>query len=247
VRTNAAFLARTLRHPDFRAGRVDTGFIGAHGDALCAPAPISDAVAFGAVIVALRAMLARSGAADPWQLGDGWRLNAPSRTSASFEIDGARFDATAEREGLYSLVVRTREGARSVGIAAIDANPESGALDLLLDSVSREVGYAAAPEALVLFVDGEAIELKAPRVGAGAAEAEAGDAILAPMPGRVLEVRAKAGDVLEAGSVVLVLEAMKMEHALRMPRAGVLASVSVKSGDQVAHGASLATLQASQA
>jgi biotin carboxyl carrier protein len=63
------------------------------------------------------------------------------------------------------------------------------------------------------------------------------------MPGLVLDVRAKAGDTVAAGAVLVVLEAMKMEHSLAAPWAGTVKSVSVKPGDRVEEGADLVVLE----
>jgi len=63
-----------------------------------------------------------------------------------------------------------------------------------------------------------------------------GDSIRAPMPGLVKEVSVKVGDKLEEGDRLVVLEAMKMEHVLKAPRDGVVATVEVTSNAQVAAG-----------
>jgi biotin carboxyl carrier protein len=55
----------------------------------------------------------------------------------------------------------------------------------------------------------------------------------APMPGKVLEVRVEEAASVQEGDVVVILEAMKMEHTLRSPFAGLVASVRVAAGDQV--------------
>jgi glutaconyl-CoA decarboxylase len=60
-----------------------------------------------------------------------------------------------------------------------------------------------------------------------------GEPILPPMPGRILEVRVKAGDRVEAGTLLLVLEAMKMRNEIVAPRAGRIASVRVAAGASV--------------
>ncbi len=132
--------------------------------------------------------------------------------------------------------------ALRVDIRRRDVLAGGGELELTLEGSRHVAAFACMPDAIVLFVDGEAVELTPPRPDAAAAALEAGDQILAPMPGRVLEVRAAAGDAVEKGVTVLVLEAMKMEHALAAPRAGVLAEVSAAAGDQVALGAVLARL-----
>jgi biotin carboxyl carrier protein len=59
--------------------------------------------------------------------------------------------------------------------------------------------------------------------------------LTAPLPGTVVEVFVKAGDVLEAGQVVLVIEAMKMKNSIRSTRAGKVAEVLVNAGQTVAH------------
>lgn len=58
----------------------------------------------------------------------------------------------------------------------------------------------------------------------------------APMPGDIVQVLVKAGDTVQVGQDLLVLEAMKMKNIIRSPRAGVLAAVEVASGQSVAHG-----------
>ena len=68
--------------------------------------------------------------------------------------------------------------------------------------------------------------------------------ILAPMPGRVVLVQAAPGDAVVGGDVVLVIEAMKMELALKAPRDGVIADVRVQAGDFVEGDAVLALLEA---
>ena len=68
--------------------------------------------------------------------------------------------------------------------------------------------------------------------------------LLAPMNGRVVAVHVKAGDTAEAGRALIVLEAMKMEHALSVPQAACIKAVHVTAGAQVAPGQLLAELEA---
>ena len=57
----------------------------------------------------------------------------------------------------------------------------------------------------------------------------------APLPGTVIEIFIKAGDQIEAGQVILVIEAMKMKNSIRSRRAGKIAEVLVNAGQTVAH------------
>ncbi|MDM9646155.1 biotin carboxylase N-terminal domain-containing protein [Rhizobium sp. S163] len=86
VRTNAAFLARTLNHPDFRAGTVDTGFIERHATDLIPPAEPSERV----LQAAARAILPKPGG-DIWTAVSGFRLNAPPSREVGVEIGGAAY------------------------------------------------------------------------------------------------------------------------------------------------------------
>lgn len=94
----------------------------------------------------------------------------------------------------------------------------------------RSVGPAASPPS-----GGSA----APRAGRSAAGK---GAVAAQMAGRVLRIEVKAGDQVEEGALLLILEAMKMENEIRAPRAGTVQSVAVSVGDRVNGGDALVTL-----
>lgn len=90
----------------------------------------------------------------------------------------------------------------------------------------------------------------APRTDSGAkvitkpaAASTGGYAVKAPLPGTVLSIPAKVGDVVKASDTVLVLEAMKMENAIHAGRDGKIASINVNAGDAVLEGAVLITLE----
>lgn len=103
-------------------------------------------------------------------------------------------------------------------------------------------GVVSAPKA----VEKSAPAASTPVASAPAASAakEGNVAVSAPMPGKILAVKAKEGDSVKAGDVLLVLEAMKMENDIVAPQDGVVASINVKVGDSVESGAKLASLNA---
>ena len=77
---------------------------------------------------------------------------------------------------------------------------------------------------------------------APSAPAGAGEAVGAPLAGNIFKVNVAAGDAVEAGQVIVILEAMKMETEVRAPRAGTVSSVAVAAGDAVAVGDTLISL-----
>ena len=66
--------------------------------------------------------------------------------------------------------------------------------------------------------------------------------VAAPMPGKILAVKATAGQAVKKGEVIMVLEAMKMENDIVAPQDGTIASVNAAVGDSVESGATLATM-----
>ncbi len=104
MRTNNGFLIRCLRHRDFLAGEVDTGFIARHLEALLPPAaPDADILAAAARFVALE----RPQTDDPWDARDGFRLGAPARQVVRFVSGDGRLDA-APSPGI--AVMRLKSG-----------------------------------------------------------------------------------------------------------------------------------------
>jgi propionyl-CoA carboxylase alpha chain/3-methylcrotonyl-CoA carboxylase alpha subunit len=117
--------------------------------------------------------------------------------------------------------------------------------------VEAPFDLAAAPAGLelpdgdiVVFTDGMASRLSTQGpVDAGSAGALLDGAVLTPMPGRIVSVPVTVGEAVAAGSTVVVLEAMKMEHALTAPAAGRIKELRVAVGDQVAEGTIAARLE----
>jgi propionyl-CoA carboxylase alpha chain/3-methylcrotonyl-CoA carboxylase alpha subunit len=99
---------------------------------------------------------------------------------------------------------------------------------------------------VVVFEYGEAFVFRRPTADAVAHGGESDGAVISPMPGKVVSVSVKAGDTVSKGQTLLVLEAMKMEHALAAPFDGVVAELTAVAGGQVSEGVVLVRLEAAE-
>ena len=227
VGTNTAFLRRLLQHPDVRAGRLDTGLVERELDGLVrGDVPVEAHAAF-----ALYRLLALdTGSPDPWAAVGGWRLSGAAATWWTVAgPDGQRLRvAVTGTASAARVVVGDREVA-----ASAERLPDG--LLLTVDGSTRRVLAATAGATTWLHLDGTThavVDLPPERRGVGAGSHD-GD-VRSPMPGAVIAVRTAVGDEVARGDVLLVVEAMKMEHALTAPVDGSVTELGVRVGDQVA-------------
>ncbi|WP_421791967.1 biotin carboxylase N-terminal domain-containing protein [Hyphobacterium sp.] len=216
VKTNGGFLAACLNDLDFQSGNVSTGLIGEKLDSLIPAGVQKEDAALAAASVIAKAKSAAG--RDPWGMPDGFRTNRPARVDVRFEVENQ---------------------AVSVNLSGPSAQVDGEAVDLPSGYRAKIIGDT---DGVVVFNHGRASRFDFPRPDAAADAAEAGGLVKAPMPGKVLSLNVAEGDAVVKGQKLLVLEAMKMEHALAAPRDGVIASVSIAAGDQVGEGDALVTL-----
>jgi propionyl-CoA carboxylase alpha chain len=240
VVTNREHLARILRHPAWLAGELDTHFLERHAEALRVPAP-GDADVLAAVAAA--ALAAASGRAADGPLAVvplGWR-NVPYADQQVRYRLGDQVIALGYRE-LGGDRVGFRIGERAAVFRRVSATAAEVVLEDEL-GVRHRHRIARAGARIWVEVGAATIALvEEPRFPDPSAHAVTG-ALVAPMPGKVVRVHVAAGDAIEAGAILLVLEAMKMEHAVRAPAAGTITALRVAAGDQVEADQVLATLE----
>ena len=237
--SNVAFLERLIRHPRVRAGNIHTGYLDQHLDEVL-PTPLPPSAAHLALTASV-ALLAderqamqqahRSSEPDsPWAIADGWRLG-----HASYRLLGL-----AHRGERYLLTCHGSAGNYCIEWAAEQLTVEAAQvaghwLSARVNGVALRV-RAHADSASVFIHDGEH-RLRMARVHPfhfGEDEvAHTGNRVLAPMPGKLIVLRVTAGDRVEPGQEVAVMEAMKMELSLKAPRAGTVAQVRVAVGEFV--------------
>ena len=235
---NRDFLVSVLRSPEFLRGDTSTDFI-----ERVAPArerSFSDEdLALAATAAALQARaLRRTSAKVLASVTAGFRNSVmpPERVDYLVGERKLKLEYRAQRDG--SLVVSVDGSARRTRVLR-----SSGAdIDLEVDGRRSALAITSVGARRLVhgeFGDVELIEL--PRF-AVAGPAQAGGALKAPMPGRVLAISVAPGESVVRGQLLMVLEAMKMEHRITAPADGIVQAIRVAEGEQVANGALLAVL-----
>lgn len=235
--TNRDLLVRSLRHPDFAAARLDTGFYERHLAALTTvPEEAAVRLAATAAAVVEAARNATAGTAGFTRFG-AWR-NLPSQPqlrSYRSEPDGGAYEITYRptRDG---LAVGT-EGVSVVSAGRARAALETGGVTLHFDVHIRD------DRRYVDTATGSYAFTALPRFTDPAERTEPGS-LLAPMPGTVVRLAdgLAAGSAVEAGQPLIWLEAMKMEHRILAPASGTLTALHAAPGLQVEVGALLAVV-----
>ena len=248
-KSNIGFLERLVRHPTIVDGTIDTGYLDRHLDEFLPQPQADETLLLAAAIATLlwqeaseraRAILSAD-PTSPWAIADGWRLGHAGKRLLAFLHRGERIELTAQGSaGEYRLM----HGEHVVAVSG--ARLADGVLHARLDAQSRRF-LVQLDDARVLVHDGgRRLQLQPVGVyrrddsGHGAGD----NRLQAPMPGRVVLVKARPGDRILAGQELLVIEAMKMELAVKAPRDGVVAEVRAAEGDFVEADAVLVTLEA---
>ncbi|MGF6776916.1 acetyl/propionyl/methylcrotonyl-CoA carboxylase subunit alpha [Paraburkholderia sp. GAS334] len=241
--TNVEFLQRIVTSEPFSSADLDTGLIERHHDALFAPMqkPSREALA-----LACAALLTREGGtahgASPWDALSHWRLNGGYTQALSWrEIDSETAIAvTFARDGATQTLDYAGRRDSFTWWSGEDAH-EFGATI----GDSRVTGRVFIDDdTFHVFCRGSAVAFEWQNLLAHAADAEHGEGRLtAPMPGKVIAVLVEPGAVVEKGTPLIVMEAMKMEHTIGAPAAGKIAEVLYAVGDQVADGAQLLVME----
>ncbi|OMC16035.1 acetyl-CoA carboxylase biotin carboxylase subunit [Mycobacterium colombiense] len=230
VQTNIEFLRFLLADERVQAGDLDTALLDERlADFAPLPAPDDVLAAAGLYRQSALAFRARRFAGNPWAAPTGWRVGgspAPVRTDMRTPL---RSETVSVRGLPDEATVQVGEGETLSAAAQV----EPMRMSVTLDGVRRDYRWAEADRHLWIADERgtwhlrEAEENKIHRA-AGAQRAE----IVSPMPGSVIAVQASSGTDVSEGDVVVVVEAMKMEHSLAAPVSGQV-EVLVSVGDQV--------------
>ena len=240
VTSNRDLLVGILREEEFRAGQIDTGYLTRHDpEQLARSWPDGSAARLHALAAALAGQAARRAAAPVLRtIPSGWR-NVPSedqhvtfgtgdgQLEVRYRFTGATVTAAVNGEPVPELLVR-------------QATPDRVVADI--DGIRRE--FTVRQDGGISDVDsslGNSELTELPRFPDPQSRAAPGS-LLAPMPGTVVRLEVAPGTQVTAGTPIVVLEAMKMEHSVSAPHDGVVTDIEVTGGQQVDVGTVLAVV-----
>ena len=256
--TNIRFLAALIDHPAFQAGDMDTGLIDRELDGLTAySGPDPDMLAL--VALGLSGLLNPPKVdADPWSHKSGFRIWGRATKHVQISVNGAISEAIitlpAHQDDTLSIAIDDVSFAVVLYQRAVTLTAEFASVvafqaechqadELPQMSAGR---FARSGDDVQLVFRGRTLHASLvdpfARIVGSASEASA----LAPLPGLVSRVFVAEGDMVDEGTAIMVLEAMKMEHTLKAGTSGQLARLLVSQGDQIEAGTALFEIVAPQ-
>ena len=236
--TNRDLLVSVLRNPVFLDGGADTSLLDGYDFAVLGPDELACRISAAAAAAAVAAASRRDAKAAATIPG-GWRNVVSQPQLTSFTGPRGRIDV--------------RYYWTRTGITIADADLRTDVVAFAPERVTLEVagvryGFALTRAGETIWVDSALGPVRLTlleRLPAPERVTESGS-LIAPMPGSVTRIAAGPGDLVLAGQLVLVLEAMKMEHQIVAPASGVLAELRVGRGAQVNAGDVLAIVTSAE-
>ncbi|MER6667846.1 biotin carboxylase N-terminal domain-containing protein [Amycolatopsis japonica] len=228
--TNVAFLRGLLADGDVRDGKLDTGLVDRRLSTLVSE-EVPPEFFVATALDRLLSLQPQGDVVDPWDVPEGWRLGGSG--GIDFALKSGSSEAVVRVQGTPANALVSVDGAEPVRVSARRLG------DLL--EVRHPTGFhryrhaAGSGRTVWLARDGHSFAIgERERLRSAAGAAGGAGPVTSPMPGTVLVVKAAAGDVVTAGTPLVVVEAMKMEHTITAPIDGVVSELPVRAGQQVA-------------
>ena len=236
--TNRDFLVATLRTPQFLAGDTTTDFIDRVKPALTRTVTRSELIDAGIAAIVEGQARRRARAKINRAIPSGWRNSTmpPERITFAVGDDSLSFAYRSHRDGSFTVSIDDNDHRVEIYSCG------TGETDVSIDGRRATCKIDVAGSTWFVQTTNGGLELlEQPRFPLPGLE-DAGGGLVAPMPGAVLATEVKAGDAVSKGDLLLILEAMKMEHRITAPMNGMIEAIHVETGEQVENGQLLVTL-----
>ena len=254
VHTNERWLGRILRSRVFLDVRHSVALLDRGAAAFSRTSEPSPAALTLAALAARHsppsAGVAVGAATGPWELSDGFQPNLPARIELTLSAGGRSHQVRLMLEGgeprAALLPASAPKPARQHGETRLDiaaASVAEGMVTAVLGGERRGARWFRRGAHLHLWIEDTHHEfvIEDPRAQEFTASASSGG-LTTPLPGVVSAVAVKEGQAVTAGEVLMVIEAMKMEHSITAPHDGVVSSIHFARGDRVPEGSELLAL-----
>ena len=175
----------------------------------------------------------------PWQDKSGWRNNEIREFSQFFEY----------KEKITDVKIRITSDVFTVNCGKLTlkskkVNLQHNDISVVFEDSTWEATVVRFEERIHVFREAQCFELKTgSRFVLSNETAESSGSLLAPMSGRVVRVLSKDGDIVNRGQILMVIEAMKMEHQILSPLNGIITSVNFAEGDQIDEGVTCVVIE----
>jgi len=245
--TNIDYLHRIADSQPFRAADLDTRFIERHTELLskgsAKPNPLNDQLAMlaGALQQRRSAIVHSSDElCSPWQSNNDWRLNYRHQRETTVTLAGNDYQIVSHLRGEHEIIWSASCDGQSIANGTVSCRRDGDSVHFVLDGQRSTATLFDNGEQLTLFnTNGSFTAIVA---GPDLGDADSGDAgggLQAPMNGTIVAHLVEPGASVEAGTTLLVMEAMKMEHAIKAPSNGTVSEFYFAPGELVSGGAEL--------
>jgi 3-methylcrotonyl-CoA carboxylase alpha subunit len=245
IHTNERWLGRILRSRVFLDVRHSVALLDRSAADFSAPVAVTSSALTLAALAAQHAPDAAPAAAgagrSPWEVSDGFQPNLPSRIELTLSSGGASHRVRLTLEDGLPCEALLQDGAVRVGVAGVSVTDST--VVAALDAERHSGRWFRRGPHLHLWMGDQHQEflVEDPRTREFSASASTGG-LTTPLPGVVSAVVVAEGQTVTAGEVLMVIEAMKMEHSITAPHDGVVRAIHFARGDRVPEGSELLSL-----
>lgn len=245
VTTNLNFLQTIARHLEFSHANIHTHFLEQHQTTLPPTPPITHEVIGSTCLYwLLKQTLSHASSQSfysPWAIHDAWQLNLPATQKFSFELEGESVTVNVTHYSSHWIV--NLASGESLYLSGQLTSPTT--FIAYLNDKRLDVTVKETLQGLALFGLGwhYTVHLSNQEntvTGQDAAHPH----LTAPMPGTVVAVPVKVGDIVKRGENLIIIEAMKMEHTIQAPTDGMVTAIYFQAGESVNEGSTLVAMEA---
>lgn len=236
IDTNCDFLKSVFSHPSFISQDITTEFIEQHANALFnTPAvEISDLLMAATLYIHTitssdfsRSANKDSPTTSPWDATDFWHLNGTQTHTFSLTHDEDVYSFSVSRSECEQFSISYLGQTHSVTYSI-----HNNSITTLIDGTKTSSEFFISESTIHLFTEGCSLLFLPPIVTHDYEEQQEGS-LLAPIHGKIVSIEVEKGMSVEKGAALIILEAMKMEHTITAPDAGIVKQIFCKTNDLV--------------